>query len=391
MKAKKYNQSTIEYQKLLNLFMSKFDNYFGEGSTQKYDIEALFLENLKAIKKYPGISFKKFPYGFLSGLYISATKTLEYTEEDEATIIHELFHALTHKAFKKRESFFKFILSLCNKKFDVRAFEEGMTEYFACCLMGEHYKNYRFSYAQETNIIYKLAKIYGDIVVLEYFLGLNDNLSRLINNTEESSFSRILLLTSYVGTNEEVLNAFEFPCYYKENKKVSDDLLFRLFSKKILRKVETVDDFAFNMKSLFSYYESDIYKVVVDISSEEEREEKDTNKNHVAMYQNAITNHAQNFRVFYQILRTEWNKLGINDDEMFNNLVLRQIEELDEYTSSLILDYLEYWSEDLRIAYQKKTNPVLVAKESNVNYVAVPLEENISFNLTEEESISPKR
>ena len=272
-----YNQNSKIYQNLINKFMDKFELYFSNSDVKRNDIKRLFLENLKSIKLHENeVSFKKIIVGRLSGVYNRLTKELEYTENDESTIYHEMFHALSRKAVLKREKYLNFFAStiLGQKQLSVREFEEGMTEYLNSCICGEVAKNVRFSYSQVTTIVNKLAKIYGDEIILEYYLGFNTNLIDEMNKDQSNSFKNVVQLCQKVDSNGEQPVAFEASKYYKKNGDVVfDDLLFNLFSKKKLKKVTSIEDFKYNVKQLFYFYESDLYKICFDIDDSMEKTE----------------------------------------------------------------------------------------------------------------------
>ena len=171
----------------------------------------------------------------------------------ESTIYHEMFHALSRKAVLKREKYLNFFAStiLGQKQLSVREFEEGMTEYLNSCICGEVAKNVRFSYSQVTTIVNKLAKIYGDEIILEYYLGFNTNLIDEMNKDQPNNFKNVVQLCQKVDSNGEQPVAFEASKYYKKNGDVVfDDLLFNLFSKKKLKKVTSIEDFKYNVKQL---------------------------------------------------------------------------------------------------------------------------------------------
>ena len=192
-----YSQNSKVYQNLINKFMDKFELYFSNSDVKRDDIKRLFLENLKSIKLHENeVSFKKIIVGRLSGVYNRLTKELEYTENDESTIYHEMFHALSRKAVLKREKYLNFFAStiLGQKQLSVREFEEGMTEYLNSCICGEVAKHVRFSYSQVTTIVNKLAKIYGDEIILEYYLGFNTNLIDEMNKDQLNNFKNVVQL-----------------------------------------------------------------------------------------------------------------------------------------------------------------------------------------------------
>lgn len=396
-----YNQNSKVYQNLINKFMDKFELYFSNSDVKRDDIKRLFLENLKSIKLHENeVSFKKIIVGRLSGVYNRLTKELEYTENDESTIYHEMFHALSRKAVLKREKYLNFFAStiLGQKQLSVREFEEGMTEYLNSCICGEVAKNVRFSYSQVTTIVNKLAKIYGDEIILEYYLGFNTNLIDEMNKDQPNSFKNVVQLCQKVDSNGEQPVAFEASKYYKKNGDVVfDDLLFNLFSKKKLKKVTSIEDFKYNVKQLFSFYESDLYKICFDIDNAEQEIQKlndsaNADQNTIGFYQYAIESNAKLLANFNNILMTQWEKLNLKDTKLFYNLVLDEILQFNAYASPIILDYLDYWDKQIELVYQErnkdKNNYYEEAKEGNKVMVdSSNSENNYLGNLSKSDTI----
>ena len=325
------------------------------------DIKKLFSENLKAVKKHDEVtSFKKPLIGRLSGVYNRLTKVLEYTEYDDATVFHEMFHALSCSAVLKRESILKFmaVIYLGQKQLSVREFEEGMTEYLTSCIVGEDAKHVRFNFPQETTIINKLAKIYGDEIILEYYLGFNNNLVDVMNNDIPNGFRDVVRLCQRASTNGEIPVPFESTKVYKKNgEEVYDNLMFDLFSKKKLVEVTSIEDFKHNVKELFSFYESDLYKICYDIVDAEERiHELGDNPDESIIRHNPhiIETTARLMGNFNNILMCQWKKLNIENDELFNNIILDEIEKFNSFASPIILDYLDYWNGQIATVYQNR-------------------------------------
>lgn len=360
-KVKSYNQKSKEYQDLIELFLNKFESYFSDSDVKRDDIKKLFFKNLKTIKKHDeGVSFKIPIYGRVSGVYKRVSKKLEYTEYDENVVFHEMFHALSLDGLKRRESILRVlaIIYLGQKQLSVRELEEGMTEYLTGCIAGEYIKHYRFTFFQETTIVNRLAKIYGDEVILTYYLGLDNYLVQILNMDVKDGFKKVMQLCQKASTNEETPMPFEPTKYYKKNGEVVyDDFLFELFSKKKLLEVKTLDDFKHNLKELFNFYESDLCKICYEIDEcEEELDSANVDSDSARFYQHLLEQKPTSFKKFNNILKEQWRKLNIDNEELYYDLVLNEIKSFNEFVTPIILDYLDYWDDSLAEYYKKQQN-----------------------------------
>lgn len=360
-KSKNYNQKSKEYQDLIELFLNKFESYFSNSDIKKDDIKKLFLKNLKTIKRHDEVVSFKIPiYGRVSGVYKRVSKKLEYTEYDDNVVFHEMFHALSLDGLKRRESIFRVlaIIYLGQKQLSVREFEEGMTEYLTGCIAGEYIKHYRFTFPQETTIVNRLAKIYGDELILNYYLGLDNSLVQILNTDVKDGFKKVMQLCQKASTNEETPMPFEPTKYYKKNGEVvCDNFLFELFSKKKLLEVKALDDFKHNLKELFNFYESDLYKICCEIDEcEEELDSANADSDSARFYQHLLEENATSFKKFNNILKEQWRKLNIDDEELYYDLVLNEIKNFNEFATPIILDYLSYWDNGLDEYYKKQQN-----------------------------------
>lgn len=346
-----YYQNSQEYNNIINNFIRKFEIYF-KGIISKEDIKNMFLNNLKKIKFINGVeSFKQFPFfGYVSGVYF-LSKTLKIAKKDdiydESVVFHELFHALSRKARMKRVTLKRTFLSMfTGKKYiSMRDLEEGMTEYLASCMLGEEYKNIFFIYAQQTAIIYKLAKIYGDNLILEYYLGINNKLVEELNRDYPNGFKKIIKLCGLVGANSQIPLPFETIRYYKNKKLISDDFLFNLFKSKKIIEVKTLFDFKNNIKQIISFYEADLYNVCYTILNQKknlkEAQYKKDNDMEI-IYQGIIKQYASSIIKLFDILKIEWQKLNIVDDKLFYDLVFDEIKHLNEKFSIVVDDFYQY-------------------------------------------------
>ena len=347
-----FYQSSPEYNNIIDDFLRQFENYFKEVVSRETIIN-LFLSNLKKIKIINGVeSFKQFPFlGYVSGVYF-LSKTLKIAQKDnvydDSVIYHEMFHALSRKPRMKRITLKRTFLSMFTGKNYIsrRDFEEGMTEYLTSCIMGEEDKNTFFVYAQQTAIIYKLAKIYGDDVILEYYLGINNKLINMLNQDFHNGFKKVVKLCGLVDTNSENPLPFEPTRYYKGKKNlVSDNFLFDLFKKKKLVQIQTIDDFKMNVKQIISFYEADLYSVCSTIFKKNQllKDAKEKNDaNIIIIYQGIIDQYMSYFSKLFDILKIEWDKLNIKNDELFNNLVLNEIKEINENFFLIVNEWYQH-------------------------------------------------
>lgn len=358
-KAKNYNQKSEQYQNLIEIFLNKFESYFSDSDVKKEDIRKLFLKNLKTIKKHDEeYSFKIPIYGRVSGVYRRISKKLEYTEYDDNVVFHEMFHALSLDGLKRRESILRVfaIIYLGQKQLSVREFEEGMTEYLTGCIAGEDIKHYRFTFPQETTIVNRLAKIYSDEVILTYYLGFDNSLVQLLNLDMQDGFKKVIQLCQKASTNQEIPFPFEPTKYYiKNGEVVYDDFMFELFSKKKLLEVKTLDDFKNNLKELFSFYESDLYKLCYEIDEcETNLENGNVDSDSSRIYQHTLEEKATSFKKFNNILKEQWKKLNIDNETLYCDLVLNEIKNFNDFATPVILDYLRYWDDSLDEYYKNQ-------------------------------------
>jgi len=369
-----YKRNSPGYEKIINSFLDQIAVTF-PGYYQREELKNLLYQNLKQIKKLKNGTSVKLPIiGYINGTYHRLLRTMIYTENEDETIGHELFHALSAKATAKRETIFKIIaiVYLGQKQLSTRELEEGITEYLTGCITDEAYKNVGFAYQTEKNVVDKLAKIYGNRVILDYYLGFNNNLIELINRDSPKKFKRLNQMLQKAATTGDIPNNFEGIKYPgKRNEMLEDSLIFELFSKEKLKTVNTVDDFVHNLHELFNFYESDLYRLCYSINEEEsaiqQLTENGDKDNLLMLHQSNLNKKLQEFQKFDTIIRLEWQKLGIDDETLYNNLLLDEIEKFNDFATPIIIDYLDYWSNDLAATYDKRYEPTMQTELSK-NY-----------------------
>lgn len=380
----KCGQNDQEYRNLIDSFVSRFEQCFGNGKTQL--VKDRFKENLKGIKVHKDVpSFQMFPIrNYLSGVYNVGTRILEYAEKgDEDTIFHEMFHALSRKQCLKRSNFSQTIayaltnFNIRNNLLSTREFEEGMTEYLTTCLFGIEYKSMPSAYDREHQIISKLSKIYGDELILEYYLGENSELVNRINNEISGGFDRILRLCKDTSQNFESLKPFEPVAYcHKKNIIEYDNILFETFAAKKMIEPRNISDLKHNIKLIFYFYQEDLCRNCLDIKNAEKYE---LNGLDIIWAKEA-------FQRFDQVLRNECHKLNLDSEEMYYSIIIDEIESIDdEFTKNSVIKYLKLWSEDLAQFYENKKglkpeNPV--EKESNGIEYLKQLKQDITEDYT---------
>lgn len=377
-----YKRNTKEYQEIINSFLDKIEVNF-PGYYKKEELRNLLYKNLKQLKKLKkGTSIKIPILGYVNGAYHRVFKTMSYTENEEETIEHELFHALSAKATAKRESILKIIAIhfLGQKQLSIRDLEEGITEYLTGCITDEAFKNIGNSYQTEKNVVNKLAKIYGNRVILDYYLGINNHLIELINRDNPKNFRRLNQMLQKASSTCYLPDNFEGTKYPgKKNQVLEDNLIFSLFSKEKLKSVKTIDDFKHNLHELFNFYEADLYRVCYNISEEEyliqELENNPDRENLIMFNQASLNKNLEKFKQFDTIIRKEWKKLGIDNENLYNTLLLDEIEKFNEFATPIILDYLDYWSIDLANLNYTRNNPQDISPKHSITSKKVALNE----------------
>ena len=289
-----YNQNTKEYNDMINSFLDKFIKTF-PNYQKKEELKTILMKNLKKIKKLKkGMSIKMPILGYVNGLYHRWFKTMIYTENEQETIEHELFHALSAKATSKRTSLSKIIaiIYLGQKQLDERNFEEGMTEYLTGCITSEIYKNASNTLEVEKNLINKLSKIYGDKLILDYYLGHNKKLIELINRDNPNNFKMINMILNNI--EDTVFDEFSGIKYQdKKGTEQESSLIYELFSKEKLIPIQTIDDFKHNLHELFNFYEVDLYRLCYNINDLENRIENNKDQNMQGFLQNELNCHLE--------------------------------------------------------------------------------------------------
>lgn len=207
-----YNQKIRDY---VEKFKRAFPNYHGN-----LEIEKELRKNLnKFIEHTEEYSIRQFPFGFCKGIYNRLTRSIKYASktdlyEKNHTIRHEMTHALTRRITNKRVTMRNVLLSEIFGRLEIgnRSLEEGMTEYVTCVIDGdglEKYFNSSPGVDTQLTIVNKLAKIYGQELVLDYYLGENKNLIAAINKTGKNNFKKLRYLSNQLDREGISPEAFE--------------------------------------------------------------------------------------------------------------------------------------------------------------------------------------
>lgn len=344
-----YNQKIRDY---VEKFKRAFPNYHGN-----LEIEKELRKNLnKFIEHTEEYSIRQFPFGFCKGVYNRLTRSIKYASkttpyEEKHTIRHEMTHALTRKITNKRVTMRNVLLSEIFGRLEIgnRSLEEGMTEYVTCVIDGdglEKYFNSSPGVDTQLTIVNKLAKIYGQELVLDYYLGENKNLITAINKTGKNNFKKVRYLSNQLEREGTALEAFK-PIRCEEGKKkkyMEEDLLFRLFKENKMVPTRTIDDFKYNLKQLFDFYESDLYTLVDEIGYYEQTPPSEDKK---SLYEYNLQMSIKKFKIFDNILKEEWKKLNRNDENQYKMLVSEEINKQDEEIKEVIQKYTNYEEEDV--------------------------------------------
>lgn len=344
-----YNQKIRDY---VEKFKRTFPNYHGN-----LEIEKELRKNLnKFIEHTEEYSIRQFPLGFCKGVYNRLTRSIKYASkmdpyEKNHTIRHEMTHALTRKITNKRVTMRNVLLSEIFGRLEIgnRSLEEGMTEYVTCVIDGdglEKYFNSSPGADTQLTIVNKLAKIYGQELVLDYYLGENKNLIAAINKTGKNNFKKLRYLSNQLEREGTSLEAFK-PIKCEEGKKkkyMEEDLLFRLFKENKMVPTRTIDDFKYNLKQLFDFYESDLYTLVDEIRYYKQTPPSEDKK---SLYEYNLQMSIKKFKIFDNILKEEWTKLNRNDENQYKMLVSEEINKQDEEIKEVIKKYTNYEEEDV--------------------------------------------
>lgn len=330
----KYKRNYKEYDEILNSFLDEFEETFGK-IYERNELYDELRKNIKVIKKLRGNKPSiKIPFkGYARGCYNPISKKLLIVDEKDKTTNHEIFHALARDIWLKRRKFFDSFF----KTKDDEGLEEGITEHLATEMSDDIVvRNCPLEYKLETSTFKYLSRIYGNKMILDYYLGKNNGLIEKINRHNKNNFDNIKYVLRRMHFNfrgEKLCNFKNNPfenIYYDDNgNKKEFKILFDLFCKEKLIKVNTIDDFVHNDKEIFNYYKSDIIESCYRFKEWTTKDEK-----HEKYLKDKFNDE---FEKLDMVLRREWNKLGTDDEVLYNRLIIEQIESLhDSKTPKLV-------------------------------------------------------
>ena len=130
----------------------------------------------------------------------------------------------------------------------------------------------------------------------------------------------------------------------KKKKYMEEDLLFRLFKENKMVPTKTIEDFKYNLKQLFDFYESDLYTLVDKIRYYKHTPPSEDKK---SLYEYNLQMSIKKFKIFDNILKEEWKKLNRNDENQYKMLVSEEINKQDEEIKEVIQKYTNYEEEDV--------------------------------------------
>ena len=393
-----YEKETKIYEQMIRDYVEKFKSAFPNYHGQ-LNIEKELKNNISKFIEYKDqYSIKLFPSGYCQGIYNRLTRTLKFASkkseyEKNRVIRHEMNHALTRRMTNKRVTIRNVLLSEIFQRMEIgnRNLEEGMTEYVACVMEGdESEKSFNGSPGNDRllTIVNKLAKIYGQEVVLEYYLGENKNLINAINKTGKNNFNKVRYLCNQLekeGTSPELFK----PIRCEEGKKkkyMEEDLLFRLFKENKMIPTTTIEDFKYNLQQLFDFYESDLHTLTEEIEFYKTPPTDDKK----SLYEYNLQVSIKKFKIFDNILKQEWKKLNRNDESEYKRLVNEQINKQNEEIKGVIKKYTDYDKQEVRskkIAKEEQSTQKIYKKKETIQPQPPKTSHRVTTNNQELESM----
>lgn len=318
-KKKVFKKNTEKYNELCHLFCTSFVETLGEISEMTYqDIENLFRKRIKKICVYGTGSF-----------YDYSAKKIKIDYDFADNINHVFFHEALHaiSAQHIRRSFFKAIKSLLFKSSSDFLIDEGITEYYASCMEKKEkfLLTYLNSMYQKQAIIMGLTgKLISPKEMMKFYLKNDHAFIRNINKTWSRGYSKIKKI---VNTNNYGISTMGFDeCNEKELSPFYD-----MVQKKFLKPVSSMEVFEENVNLLLEIYSQDMYtmaRCMYYYNNLLEKESDESKKEDLIFW---IQLQSQNFEKLKNILKGQWRRLGINDDKLFNELIIAKIKEKYPY------------------------------------------------------------
>jgi len=242
------------YNDIINDFCNNFYNTFEH--IDKNIIEQRIKNNLKKI--YIG-EIK----GFIGGIYFPIKKAIFIKKiNSKKSLFHELLHVISNSKNSFSNLSFKYKYLLKNQ--NITNMDEGITNYILYLIfikngyINKGISNFINSYPGKTEIIFKLAQIFGNEIIINSYLGINQKFIDCINKYDNTTFNKLL-----IGYNEILgYSPQDDNCFYSNPKININQIINELFNKEKIKPINSIEDFKsntiarllYNMNSIFNNY-----------------------------------------------------------------------------------------------------------------------------------------
>lgn len=364
-KKQTYKKNSPKYKEFCHLFCTKFAETLGEISNMTYnDVQQLFEKKIK-----------KICIGGSQSYYDPATKVVNLSYNIDHCFIHEALHGIS--AMNKRRNIFRTGFGLNTSDFN---FEEGMTDFYTCCMLKKENKitsTYTpiAAYQIYATAISLLNKLSDPKQMINFYLNNDKTFIKHLNTLDHNAYSK----------TKKILNSIPRQISYRGFDKrnlEALDYFYRLIKAKKLTPVSTIDDFKNNVDALLEIYEQELIILSEEIYINNGKLKNIDNPDVRTRFANDFIKRLGNqfFDVFKNIVHDQWTPLNIDNEALFSQIIMDKISEKYPYVYPAIA-YSNVFSNSInKDSENKLTTPSLT---NSIEQPTKTNEQTISFENTQ--------
>lgn len=311
-----FKKNSEKYNELCHMFCTKFVETFGQMSGLTYqDVEELFRQRIKKIRIGDYINCYDGKKIRIVSDYSSLGQAFEHV------FTHEALHAIS--AQHKRRIFPLSLKSIIFKKTSDFPVEEGLTEYYTCCMEKTEktiLTNPTTRYRQEAMAMELMGNLINPQEMMNFYLKNDQTFIKSINHKIPQGYAKLKEILSRIDGTLGPAGFQEFSLH-----KLSP--IRELFEQNLLPSVNSLETFKESVDLLLEIYSQDIYALSSTMHQTDALFKNETDETQRTILIQRMNRDKQRFERLKTILKTQWIKLGIDDEALFNEIVMTKIKE----------------------------------------------------------------
>jgi hypothetical protein len=325
---KVYKKKDKEYQEWYKNFIERFNKVLGPYLPSNFDSAKVFRKKIKKIKVKTKKNDKDY---FPKSRYDPWTRAIEINYDIHSNShvkIHETMHGMS--TVEKRRRIFLDIHKLIFRKYNDFMLEEGLTEYLTKLFEG----NSRFvnvfdsPYTNEAILSSLLFKIIDPKIIMAFYFKNDKRFIDEINKVFPGGYYELLKIYRDCTFPQNL--QFSEPSYSKKDNMINTNVMFETFKKVKMLPPDSLENFKKNVDLIIYFYKGDFYSIAHKIFENEAKLKRSAGEE-IAISQRRLDcdkdRLKKNFRNFINtVLRPEWEKLGNNDEHLFEEILTQAIK-----------------------------------------------------------------